>query len=62
MGNAAWRAAIEIADDIEAELTKRLGPGALDAWRRVTDALIDLHLAEAPGMVQVAATMSSARD
>jgi DNA-binding MarR family transcriptional regulator len=61
-GNAAWRAAIEIADDIEAELTKRLGPGALDAWRRVTDALIDLHLAEAPGMVQVAAAMSSGRD
>ena len=29
MGNAAWRAAIEIADDIEAELTKRLGPAHL---------------------------------
>ena len=45
-----------------AELTKRLGPSALDAWRRVTDALIDLHLAEALGMVQVAAAMSSGRD
>jgi hypothetical protein len=34
----------------------------LDSWRRVTDALIEIHLHEAPDMVRVAAEMSSARD
>jgi CubicO group peptidase (beta-lactamase class C family)/DNA-binding MarR family transcriptional regulator len=42
------RAAIEIADGIEAELVRRLGRDALDSWRRVTDALIELHLQDAP--------------
>jgi DNA-binding MarR family transcriptional regulator len=61
-GRAARRAAIEIADDVEAELAERLGRDTLDAWRRVTEALIDIHLGEAPGMVQVAAQMSSSPD
>jgi DNA-binding MarR family transcriptional regulator len=61
-GHAARRAAIEIADDIEDELAKRLGRDALDAWRQVTDCLIELHLAEAPAMVRVAAEMSSSPD
>jgi DNA-binding MarR family transcriptional regulator len=61
-GRAARRAAIEIADGIEAELAQRLGRDTLDAWRRVTDALIELHLAEAPAMVRTAAEMSSSSD
>jgi len=61
-GRAARRAAIEIADHIEAELTGRLGRDTLDAWRRVTDALIELHLDEAPDTVRIAAEMSSALD
>jgi DNA-binding MarR family transcriptional regulator len=44
---------------IEAELAERLGRDALDAWRQVTDALIDTYLAEAPAMVQVVARMSA---
>jgi hypothetical protein len=61
-GRAARRAAIENADGIEAELVRRLGRDALDSWRHVTDALIKLHLHEAPEMVRVAAEMSSVRD
>jgi DNA-binding MarR family transcriptional regulator len=61
-GRAARRAAIEIADHIEAELVEKLGRETLDAWRRVTDALIEIHLYEAPEMVRVAAEMSSALD
>ena len=61
-GRAARRAAIEIADGIEAELLRRLGRDALDSWRRVTDALVEIYLQEAPDMVRVAAEMSSARD
>jgi len=56
------RAAIQIADGIEAELARRLGRGALDSWRRVTDALIEVYLPEAPEMVRIAAEMSSSRD
>ena len=51
-----------IADHIEAELVERLGRDTLDAWRRVTDALIEIHLDEAPDAVRVAAEMSSAPD
>ena len=61
-GRAARRAAIEIADRIEAELVARLGRDALEAWRSVTDALIEIYLHEAPEMVRMAAEMSSARD
>jgi len=61
-GRAARRAAIEIADHIEDELVQRLGRDTLDAWRRVTDALIEIHLDEAPEAVRVAAEMSSAPD
>lgn len=61
-GRAARRAAIEIADGIEAELVRRLGRDALDSWRRVTDALIELDLHEASDMVRMAAEMSSGRD
>ena len=61
-GRAARRAAIEIADHIEAELVEKLGRETLDAWRRVTDALIEIHLNEASEMVRVAAEMSSALD
>ena len=61
-GRAARRAAIDVAGQIEAELVQRLGPDALLAWRSVTDALIELHLDQAPEMVRVAAEMSSARD
>ena len=61
-GRAARRAAIEIADGIEAELARRLGRDTLDSWRRVTDALIEIYLHEAPEMVRMAAEMSSARD
>ena len=58
-GRAARRAAVEIADRIEAELVERLGRDALDAWRSVTDALIEIDL-QAPDTVRVAAEMSSA--
>ena len=61
-GRAARRAAIEIADGIEAELARRLGRDTLDSWRRVTNALIEIYLHEAPEMVRMAAEMSSARD
>jgi hypothetical protein len=60
-GRAARRAAaVEIAGRIEAELVERLGRDALDAWRSVTDALIEIDLHEAPDTVRVAAEMSSA--
>jgi len=60
-GRAARRAAVEGADRIEAELVERLGRDALDAcWRSVTDALIEIHLHEAPDTVRAAAEMSSA--
>jgi DNA-binding MarR family transcriptional regulator len=59
-GRAARRAAIEVADQIEAELVQRLGRDVLLAWRSVT--LIELHLGQAPEMVRVAAEMPSARD
>jgi hypothetical protein len=36
---------------------ERLGRGALDAWRSVTDALIEIHL-RASGTVRVAAEMA----
>jgi len=61
-GRAARRAAIEIADGIVAVLVRSLGRGALDSWRRVTDALIEVYLPEAPEMVRIAAEMSSSRD
>jgi hypothetical protein len=61
-GRAARRAAIDVADQIEAELVQRLGPDVLLAWRSVTDTLIELHLDQAPEMVRAAAEMSSARD
>jgi hypothetical protein len=37
----------------------KLGRDALDDWRRVTDAVIEMHLSEAPRMVRMAAEMSS---
>jgi DNA-binding MarR family transcriptional regulator len=61
-GRAARAAAIDVADQIEAELAQRLGPDVLLAWRSVTNTLIELHLDQAPEMVRVAAQMSSARD
>ena len=41
------------------ELAEKLGRDALESWRQVTDAVIEMHLAEAPSMVRVAAEMSS---
>jgi DNA-binding MarR family transcriptional regulator len=61
-GNAAWRAAVDVADEVEADLDDHVGPAALRQWRKVTDALIALHLDGAPEMVRVATEMSSARD
>jgi DNA-binding MarR family transcriptional regulator len=60
-GTAARTAAVDVADEIEAELDELLGPAVLRQWRKVTDALIALHLDDAPEMVRVAAEMSSAR-
>ncbi|MGZ4801371.1 MAG: MarR family winged helix-turn-helix transcriptional regulator [Acidimicrobiia bacterium] len=59
-GRAARRAAVEVAREVEAELVERLGPEALLGWRRVNDALLDMHLHQAPEMVRVATEMSSA--
>jgi DNA-binding MarR family transcriptional regulator len=58
-GDVARRAAIDVADQIEAELTERAGPQALRGWRKVTDAMIDAYLDDAPEVVREAAQMSS---
>jgi DNA-binding MarR family transcriptional regulator len=58
-GRTARDAAVEVADEIEAELDAELGPDALRQWRKVTDALVTLHLDDAPEMVRVAAEMTS---
>jgi DNA-binding MarR family transcriptional regulator len=58
-GRAAHDAAIEVADAIEAELVGTVGAAAMASWRRVTDALVALHLDDAPEMVRVAAEMES---
>jgi DNA-binding MarR family transcriptional regulator len=58
-GRAARRAAIDVADAIESELTERAGARALQGWRKVTDAMIDAYLDDAPEVVRVAAQMRS---
>jgi DNA-binding MarR family transcriptional regulator len=61
-GRAARLAAIDIADEIEADLDRRVGAPAVRAWRSVTDALVEANLADAPELVRVAAAMKSTRD
>jgi DNA-binding MarR family transcriptional regulator len=61
-GRAARVAAIDIADEIEADLERRVGTGTVRAWRRVTDALVEAELENAPELVRVAAAMTSTRD
>ena len=61
-GRAARRASIEIAHEVEAELVERLGPRAVASWRKVTDALADLYLADAPEVVRAAVSLSSDPD
>jgi len=61
-GRAARRASIEIAEQVESQLVERVGAGAVSSWRKVTDTLAELYLADAPEVVRAAIELSSEWD